>query len=224
MLVGMDRRVLGGALLPLMSVAALAVGCGRGVSSTSVTATETATAASQPSTSGSAAGSASQGSGALTAEAQQTAAGDIPDNQVFLTFHDTAAGYSIEYPEGWAQRGAASRVTFADKNNLVRVHVEQGSAATVAVAAAEMSRLKRQTPSLLFDAPTPLTVSGKQVVKVVYSTESAPNPVTDKRVKLVVDRYYVPGPGRHAIVDLGTPEGVDNVDAYRLMIESFRWK
>jgi hypothetical protein len=25
------------------------------------------------------------------------------------------------------------------------------------------------------------------------------------------------------VVDLGTPEGVDNVDAYRLMIESFRW-
>ncbi|MDX6504068.1 MAG: hypothetical protein QOE29_1193, partial [Gaiellaceae bacterium] len=23
---------------------------------------------------------------------------------------------------------------------------------------------------------------------------------------------------------LGTPEGVDNVDAYRLMIESFRWR
>ena len=43
-------------------------------------------------------------------------------------------------------------------------------------------------------------------------------------MKLVVDRYYLPRAGKHAVVDLGTPQGVDNVDAYRLMIESFRWR
>jgi hypothetical protein len=67
-------------------------------------------------------------------------------------------------------------------------------------------------------------VAGKPAFKVVYSTESAANAVTGKRVKLVVDRYYLWHGGRRAVVDLGTPEGVDNVDAYRLMIESFRWK
>ena len=62
-------------------------------------------------------------------------------------------------------------------------------------------------------------------MKAVYTTESPPNPVTGKRVKLIVDRYVLPGPGgRVAIVDLGTPVGVDNVDAYRMMIESFSWK
>jgi hypothetical protein len=30
--------------------------------------------------------------------------------------------------------------------------------------------------------------------------------------------------GKRAVVDLGTPKGVDNVDAYRLMIQSFRWQ
>jgi pyrimidine operon attenuation protein/uracil phosphoribosyltransferase len=60
--------------------------------------------------------------------------------------------------------------------------------------------------------------------RVVYSTESAPNAVTGKRVTLVVDRYYLGRGNRRAIVDLGTPQGVDNVDAYRLMIESFRWR
>jgi hypothetical protein len=42
-------------------------------------------------------------------------------------------------------------------------------------------------------------------------------------VRLVADRYYLWKNGRRAVIDLGTPEGVDNVDAYRLMIESFRW-
>ena len=48
--------------------------------------------------------------------------------------------------------------------------------------------------------------------------------MTGKRVTLVVDRYYLWHGGRRAVVDLGTPQGVDNVDAYRLMIESFRWR
>ena len=67
------------------------------------------------------------------------------------------------------------------------------------------------------------TISGRPAFKIVYSTESAPNAVTGKQVKLVVDRYYLWKGGRRAVVDLGTPQGVDNVDAYRLMIESFRW-
>lgn len=130
----------------------------------------------------------------------------------------------MKYPEGWAQRGSDARVTFQDKNNLVRVEVAKGAAVTVSGVQAELSRLKQATPSLSFEPPTPMTAGGKRVVKVVYSTESVPNPVTGKRVTLVVDRYYVPGAGKHAVVDLGTPQGVDNIDAYRLMIESFQWK
>jgi hypothetical protein len=41
-------------------------------------------------------------------------------------------------------------------------------------------------------------------------------------VTLTVDRYEVVKGGRRAVVDLGTPVGVDNVDAYRMMIESLR--
>jgi hypothetical protein len=46
--------------------------------------------------------------------------------------------------------------------------------------------------------------------------------VTGKSVKLIVDRYELGRGGTRATVDLGTPVGVDNVDAYRLMIQSFR--
>jgi hypothetical protein len=50
-----------------------------------------------------------------------------------------------------------------------------------------------------------------------------PNPVTGKSVLLIVDRYELSIAGKRATVDLGTPKGVDNVDAYRMMINSFRW-
>jgi hypothetical protein len=160
------------------------------------------------------------GPGALQAEANATAAGDIPDNQVFLVFKNGEAGYSMKYPEGWAQQGSGKRVTFRDKNNIVRIVVSSGAAPTKASVQADIGGL---TAAHLQSGPQAMTLPHAKAYKVVYSTESAPNAVTGKRVKLVVDRYYVWKPGRLAVVDLGTPEGVDNVDAYRLMIESFRW-
>jgi hypothetical protein len=160
------------------------------------------------------------GAGALRAEAASTATGDIPDNQVFLVFRDQGAGYFIKYPEGWAQSGGGSHVTFRDKNNIVRILILHRAVSTSA-AARELRTLKA---ARVTGQPQVLKIGGTQVVKAVYSTVSAPNPVTGKRVTLTVDRYYLPHGGTEAIVDLGTPVGVDNVDAYRLMIESFRWK
>jgi hypothetical protein len=214
-----ERRPIWLAPMLLLSIALLASGCVGGGTPSAQDSQQTTT----EQVSGTASTPA-PASNPLVAEAQQAAAGDIPDNQVFLTFRNRAEGYSIEYPEGWAQRGSTRRVTFRDKNNLVRIEIVGGSKATVAAAAGEMARLRRRAPSLRFEQPVRTTAHGKPVVKVVYATKSATNPVTGKRVVLVVDRYYVAGPGKHAVVDLGTPQGVDNVDAYRLMIESFRWR
>jgi ribonucleotide monophosphatase NagD (HAD superfamily) len=153
-----------------------------------------------------------------------TATGDIPDNQVFLTFQNAAAGYSIKYPEGWAQSGSGGTVTFRDKNNIVRVLVTNGSPPSLADVKKEVAKLRNvkvTTP------PTQMTISGKPAIHVVYETTSAQNPVTGKTVTLGVDRYYLWNGKKVAIVDLGTPVApvlVDNVDAYRLIIQSFRWK
>jgi hypothetical protein len=126
----------------------------------------------------------------------------------------------MKYPEGWAQRGSGKSVTFRDKNNIVRILVGPGAAATTTSVRRDIAGLQGVQVQ---QAPQAMTVSGRPAVKVVYSTESAPSAVTGKRVQLVVDRYYLWRGGRLAVVDLGTPQGVDNVDAYRLMIESFRW-
>jgi hypothetical protein len=158
---------------------------------------------------------------ALQAEANSAATGDIPDNQVFITFQNAVAHYSLKYPEGWAQQGAGGRVMFRDKNNIVRVVVAAGAAPSAAVARRAVARLAGTT---LRGSPRSVSIGGAPALALVYATHSAPNPVTGKRVTLLVDRYYLGHAGRIAVVDLGTPEGVDNVDAYRLMIESFRWR
>jgi hypothetical protein len=158
---------------------------------------------------------------ALQGEPASAAAGDIPDNQVFLVFRNERAGYTMKYPEGWAQQGSGNVVVFRDKNNIVRVDVAAGTRPSAASVRADLQRLRG---ARVTRAPQAMSLSGNPGFKIVYQTRSAPNPVTGKRVTLIVDRYYVWAAGRRAIVDLGTPQGVDNVDAYRLMIESFRWR
>jgi hypothetical protein len=204
----MQRSLVSLSVALLAGVALTAAGCG---SSGSGSATSgSATAGGSPA--------------ALSAEAKSAASGDIPDNQAFVTLHDAAAGYSMQYPEGWVQRGGASDVTLQDKNNLVHIVVRRGTAPNAAAAAQALAREKRAIPSLRAGAPSSVTVAGRQAIKISYSTESAANPVTGKRVLLLVDRYVLPGAGRYAVADLGTPKGVDNVDAYRMMVGSFRWQ
>lgn len=188
-----------------LALAALALGCG----------------GSSKSGSGSASGPST---GALSADAKSAATGDIPDNQNFLTLADPAAGYSMVYPEGWAQRGGGRDVTLQDKNNLVHIVVAAGSAPTPTTVAVQLNKLRGSSPSLQAGMPQAVTLKSGPAVKVTYSTQSAPNPVTGKRVTLVVDRYVLSHASKVATVDLGTAKGVDNVDAYKMMIASFRWR
>ena len=205
-------------LVALLLLAA-ASGCGASTNRASPPTTAVSTIASRQSTAQTTTTPA--GPGALQAEANAAAAGDIPDNQVFLIFRNAPTGYSMKYPEGWARQGSSGAVTFRDKNNIVRVVVTNAPTPSKASVAAEIATLRH---AHLRQAPRAMTIAGKPAIKVVYSTASAPNTVTGKRVNLVVDRYYLWKGRRRAVVDLGTPAGVDNVDAYRLMIDSFRWR
>src|SRR5438270_13211241 len=174
----MRKSILGCAVAGL-AVATLAAGCGASGSRSSGAASGGNGASATPN------GSA----GALSAEANSAASGDIPDNQVFVTLHDAGGGYSMQYPEGWVQRGGGANVTLQDKNNLVHVVVLRGPVPSATAVAAALQRERRSTPSLHAGAPRRVTVAGMAAVKLAYSTLSAANPVTGKRVLLVVDRY-----------------------------------
>jgi hypothetical protein len=207
----MDKRIL---VLPLVTAAALTAGCAASKRA-ALTSPPTTPASPQATTA-----TTTTGANALQAEANSAAAGDIPDNQVFLTYRNRAAGYSMKYPEGWAQQGSASNVTFRDKNNVIRAVVTPGVAWAKATVTADAHSL---TNARVQSGPQTVTLAGKPSFKVVYRTVSPPNAVTGKRVTLTVDRYYLWKLGRRAVLDLGSPVGVDNVDAYRMISESFRW-
>ena len=207
--------------IPSLGLACLALAACGGSKSASPPPTTAAAATTSTPAATSTAAPASTSPSALQAEATSKAAGDIPDNQVFLTFKDAGAGYSMKYPEGWAQQGSGPSVTIRDKNNIVRVVVQPGTPPTVASLDRELKALPH---AQLKSRPSRITIAGAPAWKATYTTESAPNPVTGKRVTLTVDRYVIPHAGKVAVLDLGTPVGVDNVDAYRMMAQSFRWR
>lgn len=195
-----------------LAVGVLVTGCGSGGSATS----------SPP---------ASSGTGSANSQTQPTAGGDIPDNQVFLVYR-SPGGYSMKYPEGWAVSPSGGTTVIQDKNNLIRIAVAAGVAPTSATVRAEMTKLHAATPSLRAGSPIAhptCTYMGqtyrvpRAAVRVDYSTLSQPDPVTGTRATLLVNRYYLPHAGKVAVLDLGTPQGVDNVDSFCLIAESFRW-
>ena len=204
----MNRRLP--ALLAIVPAALAAAGCGAGKSASSPPATTTRATTTAP---------ASTSPGALQGEAASAVTGDIPDNQVFLVYRSLAR-WSIKYPEGWAQSGGPNATVFQDKNNIARVVIQPGQRPTLAKIRSDPALKRAQITS----GPSAVTIGSQRSIRVVYTTESQPSVVTGKRVTLTADRYYVAHAGKVATIDLGTPIGVDNVDAYRLMIQSFRWR
>ena len=162
-------------------------------------------------------------SNSASAEAQSAATGDIPDNQQFLTFKNPSAGYSILYPQGWARKGSGSDITFSDKDNSVEVKIGSGGRPTVSSASAELKQEASTDPTLKPGTPQTVTVGSSPAIHVLYHVQGPPDPVTGKKPTLMVDRYELASKGRLATVNESTPVGVDNVDAYRKIIQSFRW-
>jgi hypothetical protein len=205
---------------PFLLLAALLVasGCGGSSSSSSSSSSASSSTASAGGT------TAPEGGAALAADAKSAATGDIPDSQNFLTLKTQHLRVSMIYPEGWTVQEGASEVSIKDKNNLVRIALSRGGAPTTASVQAQLAALKRSTPALTTGSVAPITLKSGPAVKATYTTQSAPNPVTGKQVTLNVDRYVLSNGGRVAVVELGSPTGVDNVDAYKRMIGSFKWQ
>jgi hypothetical protein len=199
-------------------LAAVSAGCGSSSSSSA------APSSASPASSGAGTSSSTTGVGALAADAKSAATGDIPDSQVFLTYHNPGAGYSMIYPEGWTIKGSSNDVSLVDKNNVIRVVISPAGAPTPASLIAELTKLKQTNPTLTFTPPSQIQIKAGPAVKATYTTLSAPNPVTGKTVLLIVDRYEFIHAGKRVTVDLGTAKGVDNVDAYRRIINSLSWK
>ncbi len=152
-------------------------------------------------------------------------AGDIPDNQVFVTFTSTSGGYQLQVPEGWARTETGSDVRFVNKLDGVQVAVTSASAVPTAASAqaAQIADLQRTGRAVQVNNVQEVQLPAGSAVMVDYSANSDPDPVTGKQVRLEENAYLLYQNGKLATLTLWAPLGSDNVDQWQQMAQSFGW-
>jgi hypothetical protein len=158
------------------------------------------------------------------AQADTPSPGDIPDTQAFVRF--SGKGYSLSTPEGWSRTTHAGTVSLTDKYNSITVEIVPLAKAptTASVTARELPKLRSAVPGFRSPRVTTLTRPAGRVVLVRYQARSRRDPVTGRTVVNDVERYEFWKGGRLAAVTLQAPHGSDNVDPWRKVTESFRWR
>jgi hypothetical protein len=157
--------------------------------------------------------------------AEHSPPSDIPDTQAFVTY-DSPLGFTIKTPEGWARVDDSSSVRFSDKYNTIEIAVSPLSAApTVASAkAAQVPEIESAGRAVKLGKVKEVKVTSGTAILLAYTSNSEPNQVTNKQVRLEHDRYLFYKDGKLASLDMSAPQGTDNVDDWLLMANAFKWK
>ena len=151
--------------------------------------------------------------------------GDIPDTQAFVIY-GSPAGFLLKVPEGWARKERRDGATFSDKYNIVEISVAPAASAPTesSVTAHEAADLARTGHAVKIGAIKNVSLRSGPAVLITYTSNSEPNPVTNRRVRLENHRYLIYRGGSLATLDLSAPLGADNADQWNLMSNSFQWR
>ena len=151
--------------------------------------------------------------------------GDIPDTQVFVDYQ-SPLGFALQVPESWARSTTADSISFVDKFDSVRVTLAD-SAAPPTVGSArehEVPELTKAGHAVQVGKVESVKLPAGAAVRIAYTSNSEPNPVTSKAIRLENDCYLFWHKGKLARVTMSAPAGADNVDQWRFMAEHFRWQ
>jgi hypothetical protein len=146
--------------------------------------------------------------------------GDIPDNQIFIVYN-SPLGFSLKVPEGWARSDRSDGVVFSDKYGRIEASLTDGelplpNAAADAAKAADRAVVVRKTETVNRPAG-PATY-------LAFDSNSEPNAVTNKQIRLESDRYLFARSGKVLTLTFSAPKGADNADEWLLMSKSLQWK
>ena len=151
--------------------------------------------------------------------------GDIPDTQVFVQYR-SPLGFSLKVPEGWSRRDAPDGASFTSAYDGVAVRVARAAARPTAAS------VRREQAAALEKSPAAVRVTkiaqvklpAGPAVRIAFASNSQPNAVTGKAIRLENEQYLFWKDGRLATLTLYAPYGADNADQWRLMARSFRWR
>jgi hypothetical protein len=152
-------------------------------------------------------------------------AGDIPDDQVFVTFTADSGDYSVKVPEGWARTDNGPSTTFTDKLNSITVEETSADTAPTVESARQNEVASIQASSKKFELGDvkPFERAGGGGVEVTYQEDSAANEVTGTVQRDAVQLFLFWKNGRQVALTLSGPRGADNVDPWNIVTKSFTW-
>ena len=150
--------------------------------------------------------------------------GDIPDNQVFVTYVSANGTSSVKVPEGWARSDITNGVLFSDKFNSIAVTTmpTAGEPSVDGVRAAGLLDVSAD-PTFVISDIQPVTRHAGTGVIATYEIGSGPNEVTGKRALLAVERYVFAHNGTTVTLTLSAAKGADNVDPWKVVSDSLEW-
>ena len=153
--------------------------------------------------------------------------GDIPDSQVFITYHSTTGGYVLDVPEGWARSVSGTNVKFVDKYDGEQVILTRSTTAPTvsSIRSEQVPALQQHSRAVKIQQVKTITMPhGYVAIAVVYTANSDPNLVTGKQIRLDNTTYYYFHQGKLAALTVWAPAGADNVDQWKRISASFRWR
>src|ERR1700676_1928040 len=136
--------------------------------------------------------------------------GDIPDNQVFVQY-TSPLGFSIKVPEGWSRVERPDGARFSDKYNIIDLAVskaDQPPNATTAKAR-HAEELKTAGRAVEIKSVKEVKLKSGPAVLISYASNSDPNQVTNKQIRLEHARYIMFRNGTLVSLDLSAPLGAD---------------
>lgn len=150
--------------------------------------------------------------------------GDIPDNQVFITYN-SPDGFDLKVPEGWSRTPIDHGVRFFDKYDELDAAIGTATNAPTASSAKvhEIPDLKAAGHAVKVTAVKEVKLPAGPAVCISYLSNSAPNPVTNKQIRLEHERFILFKDGRTLTLDVAAPAGADNADQWRLISNSVHW-
>ena len=151
--------------------------------------------------------------------------GDIPDTQAFVTY-TSPDGYKLDVPEGWARSVDAHHVNFSDKYGSVDISTAtvQGVLTPQSVRQNQVAKLMASGRAVTVSGVKEVTLPSGKAIRVDYASNSDPNPVTNKQIRLENAEFLYAKDGQLVAVTFSAPYGADNVDQWTTMSQSFGWR
>jgi hypothetical protein len=117
-------------------------------------------------------------------------------------------------------------VTFTDKLNSIRMETLKASGPLSAAQArsSELPKLAKAVKGFSGAKVSTVSRTAGQATRITYLADSAADPVTGKVRRNAVERYVFFHGGRDVVLTLSGPAGADNVDPWKLVTDSLRWK